>query len=63
MGTGKTFLESLIDPMKKKKKKKDEPAPPPAPPPPPTENPWKGKAGSYLERKEEKKKRLDEVFE
>jgi len=59
MGTGKTFLESLIDPMKKKKKKKDEPAPPP----PPTENPWKGKAGSYLERKEEKKKRLDEAFE
>lgn len=53
----KTFLELLTDP-KKKKKKKDE-----TPKPPPTENPWKGKAGSYFERKEEKKKRLDEAFE
>jgi len=54
----KTFLESLTDPKKKKKKKNDNP-----PPPPPKKTPWEGKAGSYFERGEDKKKRLDEAFE
>lgn len=56
MGKIMTFLESLSDPKEKKKKKKkeeDEQTP----------SPWEGKAGSYLEKPKDKKKRLDEAFE
>lgn len=55
MGKIMTFLESLSEPKEKKKKKKKEDEN--------TPSPWEGKAGSYLEKGKDKKKRLDEAFE
>jgi hypothetical protein len=54
MSKVKTFLETLTDPKKKKKKKEEEDK---------TPSPWEGKAGSYLEKPKDKKKKLDEAFE